>query len=80
MGINWLLSNWSTFGRVIFGKIPTPSAIENTIRTGSGTILEPKKGEAIKNAPTRKDEINSIIKYKEILCKSSPGNEAKFCI
>ncbi len=44
------------FGNSTWLIIPRPKAIENTIRTVSGTMRDPKNGEATKKAPTLKDE------------------------
>ena len=46
----------------MYAITPNPSAIEDTILTGNGTIREPKNGEATKNDPTRKDARNKLIK------------------
>jgi hypothetical protein len=52
----------SKLGNSIYVIMPNPSAIEDTILTGNGTIREPKNGEATKNDPTRKDARNKLTK------------------
>lgn len=52
---------------------PRPSAKENTILTGSGTIRDPKNGEATKNAPTLKEARNKQSKKTTMLWNSNPG-------
>ena len=57
-------------------KVPStqkPKQNENTILICRGTILPPKKGAEIKNAPTLKEAINNKIKKVNNSCNSSPG-------
>ena len=57
IGIKLKLVNISKLGSFVDPRTQSPNETEQTILTGKGTIREPKKGDEIKNAPTRSVQI-----------------------
>ena len=74
IGISFALNRMLLSGKLATPNIQKPRQNENTMRILSGSIREPKKGAAIKNAQTLNDETK--IRTKNILksCRFNPGN------